>query len=585
MGASMKYFIPYLRPYRFRIFFILILVCIAQFLVVYSPEIVSQALNEIAAYIAGNQTMAVFNRLLTILVAISIGSWVIHTIQNAVISQIAGHATHAMRVDLFRKLERLPIRFFDTSNDGDILARFTSDLDNISNTLNQSIHEIVGNIVMFVIAIIMMFQNHVTLSLAVVSTLPLVLVVALTIIFKAQKYVSVQQSRIGALNGYVDEQFSGQRLIIANGLHDLSEKGFDTVNEAVYTATYKGQVYSNLLFPALQGLSLVTNAVVIFVGAWMTATGNLDISVAAGTLFLFTQYVRMIYQPLTQIASLYTQVQLALTGAKRILEVMNEDEEVDLEDSIDLATLEGKVELKDVTFGYDSDTNVLHNINIHAAKGQMIALVGHTGSGKTTIMNLLNRFYDVEHGVIAFDDKDIRLINRKSLRKHVGIVLQDSVLFSGTLHDNIAFGKKDASREEVIEAATKANIHDFIMTFENGYDTEVSDDNSKMSQGQKQLFSIARTMLVNPSLLILDEATSNVDTVTERKIQQAMDTVIQGRTSFVIAHRLKTILEADKIIVLSHGKIIETGTHETLLADGKHYASLYHNQFSFEVEG
>lgn len=581
----MKYFIPYLRPYRFRIFFILILVCIAQFLVVYSPEIVSQALNETAAYIAGNQTMAVFNRLLTILVAISIGSWVIHTIQNAVISQIAGHATHAMRVDLFRKLERLPIRFFDTSNDGDILARFTSDLDNISNTLNQSIHEIVGNIVMFVIAIIMMFQNHVTLSLAVVSTLPLVLVVALTIIFKAQKYVSVQQSRIGALNGYVDEQFSGQRLIIANGLHDLSEKGFDTVNDAVYTATYKGQVYSNLLFPALQGLSLVTNAVVIFVGAWMTATGNLDISVAAGTLFLFTQYVRMIYQPLTQIASLYTQVQLALTGAKRILEVMNEDEEVDLEDSIDLATLEGKVELKDVTFGYDSDTNVLHNINIHAAKGQMIALVGHTGSGKTTIMNLLNRFYDVEHGVIAFDDKDIRLINRKSLRKHVGIVLQDSVLFSGTLHDNIAFGKKDASREEVIEAATKANIHDFIMTFENGYDTEVSDDNSKMSQGQKQLFSIARTMLVNPSLLILDEATSNVDTVTERKIQQAMDTVIQGRTSFVIAHRLKTILEADKIIVLSHGKIIETGTHETLLADGKHYASLYHNQFSFEVEG
>ncbi len=425
-------------------------------------------------------------------------------------------------------------------------------------------------------------MNHVELSFVVLSMSPLIIGAAIYIIKQAQKFVILQQKRVGEMNGYVDEQFSGQKLVIANGLHDASRRQFHEKNEALFEATFKGQFYSNVLFPTLQGLSMLSTGIVIFYGAWMTSVGRLPIAQAAGTIFLFTQYVRMIYQPLSQIASQYTQMQLAFAGASRIMEVLQEEDEKDRSTVTAIDGIHGDVNLVDVSFGYD-ESLVLHGINISADKGQMVALVGHTGSGKTTIMNLLNRFYDVRQGRIEFDGRDIRDISLPTLRKHVGIVLQDSVLFTGTIRDNIAFGDPQASQEAIERVAKQANVHDFIMTLEDGYDTVVSESNSRMSVGQKQLISIARTMLVDPDLLILDEATSNVDTVTEADIQKAMDVVIEGRTSFVIAHRLKTILKADKIVVLENGRIIEEGTHESLLADGNHYAELYNNQFVFET--
>ncbi|WP_166082965.1 ABC transporter ATP-binding protein [Erysipelothrix anatis] len=582
MKSTLGYFWKYIKIHSLKLWVVIAALIVSTFLTVKSPEFIGEGINELGAYIMGSQDKSGFFRVIMLMIIFAVASWVFNLIQNVLMSQISGDATNDMRKDLFEKLEGLPIEYFDKSNDGDILSRFTSDLDNISNTLNQSIHQIMVNTFMLVVTIIMMFMNHVELSFVVLSMSPLIIGAAIFIIKQAQKFVILQQKRVGEINGYVDEQFSGQKLVIANGLHDASRTQFHEKNEALFEATFKGQFYSNVLFPTLQGLSMLSTGIVIFYGAWMTSVGRLPIAQAAGTIFLFTQYVRMIYQPLSQIASQYTQMQLAFAGASRIMEVLQEEDEKDRSTVTAIDGIHGDVNLVDVSFGYD-ESLVLHGINISADKGQMVALVGHTGSGKTTIMNLLNRFYDVRQGRIEFDGRDIRDISLPTLRKHVGIVLQDSVLFTGTIRDNIAFGDPQASQEAIERVAKQANVHDFIMTLEDGYDTIVSESNSRMSVGQKQLISIARTMLVDPDLLILDEATSNVDTVTEADIQQAMDVVIEGRTSFVIAHRLKTILKADKIVVLENGRIIEEGTHESLLADGNHYAELYNNQFVFET--
>lgn len=582
MKSTLGYFWKYIKVHSLKLWVVIAALIVSTFLTVKSPEFIGEGINELGAYIMGSQDKSGFFRVIMLMIIFAVASWVFNLIQNVLMSQISGDATNDMRKDLFEKLEGLPIEYFDKSNDGDILSRFTSDLDNISNTLNQSIHQIMVNTFMLVVTIIMMFMNHVELSFVVLSMSPLIIGAAIFIIKQAQKFVILQQKRVGEMNGYVDEQFSGQKLVIANGLHDASRTQFHEKNEALFEATFKGQFYSNVLFPTLQGLSMLSTGIVIFYGAWMTSVGRLPIAQAAGTIFLFTQYVRMIYQPLSQIASQYTQMQLAFAGASRIMEVLQEEDEKDRSTVTAIDGIHGDVNLVDVSFGYD-ESLVLHGINISADKGQMVALVGHTGSGKTTIMNLLNRFYDVRQGRIEFDGRDIRDISLPTLRKHVGIVLQDSVLFTGTIRDNIAFGDPQASQEAIERVAKQANVHDFIMTLEDDYDTIVSESNSRMSVGQKQLISIARTMLVDPDLLILDEATSNVDTVTEADIQQAMDVVIEGRTSFVIAHRLKTILKADKIVVLENGRIIEEGTHESLLADGNHYAELYNNQFVFET--
>lgn len=584
---SMAFFWLYLRKYKLQLLIVLISVILSTYLAAKSPEFLGNAVQALANYLGGYLQTGTgdksnFYDIVKLMALFAISSAAISLIQGLVMTAISGKSTNKMRIDLFKKLEKLAIKFFDSHNDGEILSRFTSDLDNISVTLNQSIHQVLSDGTTVVVVLFMMFRNNVELTLVVLATLPVALLAIYFIMSSAQKHINKQQRELGRLNGFADERFTGQKLIIANGLGGKMEQEFSEYNKNVYDATYKGQLFSNIMFPLLNGLSLLTAAIVIFYGANMAANGRLEITQVVALLVMFQQYTMMFYMPLTRVSSQATQIQLAITGARRILEILEETEEQDRETAVDITDISGEVSMRHVDFSYDEGKPILKNINIEVEKGNMVALVGHTGSGKTTIMNLLNRFYDVNGGAIRYDSRDIRDIKLKSLRQHVGIVLQDSVIFTGTIRDNIIFGKRDATQEEVENATKLANLHEFIMHQEKGYDTLVSEENNLFSVGQKQLLSIARTIITNPSLLILDEATSNVDTVTESRIQAAMDNIIKGRTSFVIAHRLKTILNADKIVVLQQGEVVEEGTHESLLKEGGLYAELYNNQFVFE---
>lgn len=581
-----KFFFHYLKRYKFAFLFIFVCIGLATYFQVKAPQFMGQAFQELANYVMnlmqGKDDKTAFIKILWKLVAFYVLLSAANFVYSILFNRVIGHATNRMRLGLFNKMEKLTIRFFDTHQDGEILSRFTSDLDNIQNSLNQAVLQFLSNIALFIGVLIMMFSDNAKMAWVTIATTPIALFIAVMVIRKARKYVDLQQKEIGQLNGYMDEKISGQRVIITYGLQEETVDGFLEKNAKVREATFKGQLYSGLLFPMMQGMSLLNTAIVIFFGGWFALDGSLERTVALGIVVSFVQYSQQYYQPMMQISSVYNMIQLAMTGAGRLNEMFDEPEEENPADGIHIEGVNKQVALKNVDFGYQPNQLVLKDVSIEVDKGKMVALVGPTGSGKTTIMNLLNRFYDVNSGEVLFDDVDIRKIDLGSLRSHVGIVLQDSILFSGTIRDNIAFGKPDATDEEVIHAAKQANIHDFIENLPEKYDTRITEENNIFSTGQKQLISIARTIITNPSLLILDEATSNVDTVTEAKIQKAMDEAIKGRTSFVIAHRLKTILKADKIVVLRDGKVIEEGNHQELIKKGGFYAELYQNQFVFE---
>lgn len=581
-----KFFFHYLKRYKSSFFFILVSIIAATYLQVKAPQYIGQAFQELARYLENlmngvddkSKFVAIIWKLLWFYVLSSAASF----IYSILFTQVVGKSTNRMRIGLFNKLEKLTIRFFDSHQDGEILSRFTSDLDNIQNSLNQALLQVLTNAVLLIGILIVMFRQSVELAWATIASTPIAIIIAVVIIRKARKYVDIQQDEVGKLNGYMDEKISGQRIIITNGLQEETIDGFLEHNQTVRDATYKGQVYSGMLFPMMQGMALVNTAIVIFFGGYLALHGDLERTVALGLVVTFVQYSQQYYQPLMQISSGYSMIQLAVTGARRLNEMFDEPDEVKPENGVKLTDVKDAVRLNHVDFGYDDDRLILKDVSIKVNKGEMVALVGPTGSGKTTIMNLLNRFYDVNSGSVSFDGQDIREVDLDSLRQHVGIVLQESVLFSGTIKENIAFGKPDASDEEIIAAAKQANIHDFIISLDEGYETVISEENNLFSTGQKQLISIARTIITNPALLILDEATSNVDTVTETKIQKAMDEAIKGRTSFVIAHRLKTILNADRIVVLREGQVIEEGNHHELLKENGFYAELYRNQFVFK---
>ncbi|MBC1372755.1 ABC transporter ATP-binding protein [Listeria booriae] len=582
-----RFFWHYLKAYKWQMTVIILAVIGATYLQVKAPEYIGKAIQELANYAQRLFTTGVddktdFVHIIWMLILFYVLLAAATFIQTILMAGVSGRATNRMRIGLFRKMEKLSIRFFDGHKDGEMLSRFTSDLDNISNTLNQALVQVLSNVALMIGVIIMMYQQNVKLATVTLLLAPVAIVIAALIIRKARKYVDMQQDRLGELNGYIDEKISGQKIVITNGLEEETIEGFVKHNNIVKDATFKGQVYSGLLFPMMQGISLVNTAVVIFFGGWLALDGSIERTAALGLIVMFVQYSQQFYMPLTQISSQYSMLQLAITGARRVSEIFDEEEEVERPNLQEIDGVHKSVKLQNIDFAYTPEKPVLKNVSIDVEKGKMVALVGPTGSGKTTVMNLLNRFYNVDNGAILFDDIDIRDIKLASLRQQVGIVLQDSVLFSGTIRDNIVFGKPEATDAEVTDAAKQANIHDFIMTLENGYETTISDENNIFSVGQKQLISIARTIITNPSLLILDEATSNVDTVTEARIQKAMDNVISGRTSFVIAHRLKTILDADHIVVLHQGEVIEQGTHESLLQQKGFYSELYHNQFVME---
>lgn len=517
------------------------------------------------------------------LLAFYVMTGVAQLLYTILFTRIVAHSTNRMRKGLFGKLEKMTIAYFDRHEDGDILARFTSDLDNIQNTLNQAAVNVTTNIALFIGIVIMIFHENVSLAWVTVSTTPVAVLCAIVIVIQAKKYTDKQQAEVSVLNAYMDEKISGQKAIIVEGQQQQTIDGFVTKNQAVQKSTFAAQAWSGMIFPLMNGFSLLTTALVIFLGTKIALNdSSLSTAAALGLVVTFIQYAQQYYNPIMQISSSFGQLQLAITGATRLNVMFDEPEEVRPVPGKPFETVGDGIEIEHVDFGYLPNTPILKDVSISVAKGQMVALVGPTGSGKTTVMNLMNRFYDVDAGSIKYDGIDIREFNLDALRAKVGIVLQESVLFSGTIADNIRFGKPEASMDEVITAAKTTHIHEFIESLPEGYDTQVDEANSPFSVGQKQQISIARTILTDPEILILDEATSNVDTVTEQQIQWAMEAAIAGRTSFVIAHRLKTILNADKIVVLKDGQVIEEGTHHELVEAGGFYSELYHNQFVFE---
>lgn len=583
---ALRYFAKYLKPYWKRITIVVVLSLISSGAQVMAPTYLGRSVTALTTYLAdlkkGTASLDTFYQALWSMFLFYLLSQVAIFIAWMVMSKFNADSTNDMRENLFAKFQRMLIRYFDTHQDGKLLSLFTSDLDNIFNAMNNAIFEIISQGIMFIGTIIVMFTINRTLAWTTIATTPFILIVSVFLMKKARIYIDKQQDEIGNLNGYINEQINGEKVIITNGLRQESVDGFKVYNNKVRTALFKGQFYSGILFPLMNGLNLLNLAIVIAIGSWMIISGQVSQAIGLGLIVTFVEYSQVYFQPLTQITSIYSMIQLALTGARRLATVEEQKDENEVPNGKVISGLNHGVKLENVHFGYNKDKEILHGVNISVDKGQSVALVGPTGSGKTTIMNLLNRFYDVNSGKVTFDGTDVRDIQLTSLRNNVGIVLQDSVLFTGTVADNIRYGKPNASMDEVISAAKQANIHDFIETLPDGYDTQVSDASSIFSTGQKQLMSIARTILTNPPFLILDEATSNVDTVTEEKIQKAMDTVIAGRTSFVIAHRLKTILNSNKIVVLKDGNVIEEGSHEALLKEKGFYYKLYTDQMAFD---
>jgi len=586
---TFRFFWNYFKVYKISFIVVIAMIIIATIAQALFPVFAGQTVTELAnlviAYQNGNPDM-VWQSLLGLLINLAyilIVLVVSSLIYMVLMSRIIAESTNEMRKGLFGKLSRLTVSFFDRHQDGDILSRFTSDLDNILQAFNESLVSVMTNIALYIGLLIVMFAKNVTLALITIASTPIAVIMLIVILKLARKYTNLQQKEVGKLNAYMDESISGQKAVIVQGIQEDVIAGFVEQNERVRKATFKGRMFSGILFPVMNGMSLVNTAIVIFVGsAVLLNDQNIETATALGLIVMFTQFSQQYYQPIIQLAASWGSLQLAFTGAERIQEMFDAEEEIRPQDAPVFTELREGVEIRKVDFSYLPGKPILKDVSISAPKGKMIAVVGPTGSGKTTIMNLINRFYDVDAGSISFDGRDIREFDLDSLRSKVGIVLQDSVLFSGTIRDNIRFGVPDASQEMVEAAAKATHIHEYIESLPDKYDTLINDDQSVFSTGQKQLISIARTLMTDPQVLILDEATSNVDTVTESKIQNAMEAIVAGRTSFVIAHRLKTILNADQIIVLKDGEVIEQGNHHELLKLGGFYSELYHNQFVFE---
>ena len=586
---TFRFFWNYFKVYKISFVVVIAMIIIATVAQALFPVFAGQTVTELAnlviAYQNGNSDMVwqslygLLVNLAYVLIALVVSS----LIYMVLMSRIIAESTNEMRKGLFGKLSRLTVSFFDRHQDGDILSRFTSDLDNILQAFNESLVSVMTNIALYIGLLIVMFAKNVTLALITIASTPIAVIMLIVILKLARKYTDLQQKEVGQLNAYMDESISGQKAVIVQGIQEDVIAGFVEQNERVRKATFKGRMFSGILFPVMNGMSLVNTAVVIFVGsAVLLNDKNIETATALGLIVMFTQFSQQYYQPIIQLAASWGSLQLAFTGADRIQEMFDAEEEIRPQNAPVFNELKDGVEIRNVYFSYVPGKPILKDVSISAPKGKMIAVVGPTGSGKTTIMNLINRFYDVDAGSISFDGTDIRELDLDSLRSKVGIVLQDSVLFSGTIRDNIRFGVPDASQKMVEAAAKATHIHEYIESLPDKYDTLINDDQSVFSTGQKQLISIARTLMTDPQVLILDEATSNVDTVTESKIQNAMEAIVAGRTSFVIAHRLKTILNADQIIVLKDGEVIEQGNHQELLRLGGFYAELYHNQFVFE---
>ncbi|ADQ47263.1 ABC transporter related protein [Caldicellulosiruptor kronotskyensis 2002] len=571
LKATLKRLWGYFREFKLLLLGIFLTITIGAILQIISPLLIQKAIDN---YIIPRK----LNGLYKIVLAM-IGIYIINSIfaylQGYGMMVISQRVVFKMRNELFSKLQKLPIKIFDTRAHGDLMSRLTNDIDVVTNTLNASLTSIFSSIITITGSIVVMLLLSPVLTALTLTVVPLMFWLTNLIASRTRKLFSQNQKLLGSLNSIIEEDITGQKVIKVFSREEKEIKKFEKVNKELTQVGIKAQIFSGIIPPLMNLLNNFAFIIVAASGGFLALKGFITV----GTIASFIQYARQFTRPLNELANQFNQIQSAFAAAERVFEIMDEEEETSLEDEIDLKDIKGEVEFKNVWFSYTKGQPVIKNISFKVKPGQMVALVGPTGSGKTTIVNLLSRFYDVDSGQILIDGTDIRKINRQSLRKKLGIVLQDTFLFSESVKENIRYGKLSATDDEVILASKMANAHDFIKHLPHGYNTVLTDNGMDLSQGQRQLLAIARAILSDPAILILDEATSNIDTRTEKLVQSAMLKLMQGRTSFVIAHRLSTIRNADLILVILNGEIIEQGTHDELLAKKGFYYNLYMSQF------
>ena len=583
--GTLKRLLKYLKPYKLQLFFVILM------------SVLSTLFNVVTPKIMGNATTIMFNGLMNKMkhipgagidfrqifyILLELGilyilSALFGYAQQYIMAVTTQKTVYDMRKDVSEKINRLPLKFFDSRTHGEILSRVTNDIDNISFSLQQCVIQLISAVVTLVGVVVMMLMISPILTLLCFITLPLCIIATKSSAKLSQKYFKGQQTSLGELNGHVEEMYTGHSIIKAFGREKDSIKMFESYNEKYYNYAWRAQFISGIIMPILNFISNIGYVIVCVVGGIFVMSKMITI----GDVQAFIQYSRQFTQPITQTANIANIIQSVVASAERVFEILDEVEEVpDSKNAKEITTPKGEVEFENVTFGYKKDAVLIEDMNIDVKQGQAIAIVGPTGAGKTTLVNLLMRFYEIDGGRISVDGIDIRDLKRENLRKIFGMVLQDTWLFNGTIRDNIGYGLEGATDEEIVNAAKAAHADHFIRTLPDGYDTILNEEASNISQGQKQLLTIARAFLADPAILILDEATSSVDTRTEISIQKAMERLMKGRTCFVIAHRLSTIRDADLILVMNNGKIIEKGTHKELLAKNGFYADLYNSQFT-----
>lgn len=583
-GTSLR-LLQYINKRKVKIIAVFVMAILSTVFMILSPKIVGRAITQLF-----NDTIQIMRGVpgatvnfvairdtLLLLTGLYVVSAFFNFLQQYIMAGVAQNTSRDIRQEIDEKLTRLPLSYYDSHTHGDILSRVTNDMDNISNTLQQSITQLITSVVTMIGVVIMMLTISPMMTLITLITLPLMLIVTKPIIKRSQIFFKDQQDYLGELNGHVEEMYTGHVVVKAFGQEEKSVEEFEKINEKLFDAGWKALFVSGIMMPIMTFINNIGYVFICVVGGIFATRGIINI----GDIQAFLQYSRQFTQPINQLANIANIFQSTIASAERVFEILDEKEEVkESSDELVLTDLRGEVTFEHVSFGYNKGETLIHDMNIEVKPGQTVAIVGPTGAGKTTLINLLMRFYEVDSGKILIDGIDIVDLKRDCLRSMFGMVLQDTWLFNGTIRDNIAYGREGATEEDVVNAAKAAYADHFIRTLPDGYDTVLNEESSNISQGQKQLLTIARAILKDTKLLILDEATSSVDTRTEQQIQKAMEELMKGRTSFVIAHRLSTIRDADIILVMVDGDIVEKGNHDELMNKNGFYADLYNSQFT-----
>ncbi len=584
--GTMKTLFHYLKAYRVAIFFVLLFAIGSTIFSIVGPKIsgtiTTEIFNGIMAKIGGKDGIDFkkIGEILTFLLCLYIGSLLFSFIQGFLMNGVSNKIAYQFRKEISKKMNRMPMKYFDTKTNGEVLSIITNDVDTLSQSLSQSMTQLITSVTMLIGVLIMMISISPMMTLAAVLILPISLGGIGFIVKKSQKYFVKQQEYLGHINGTIEEVYDGQEIVKAFNGEQKAIDEFNENNDTLYHTAWKSQFLSGLMHPIMMFVGNLGYVMVSVLGGYLTIKNRIQV----GDIVSFTQYVRNFNQPIAQLAQIMSMLQSTAAAAERVFAFLNEEEETkDVENPLSIQNVNGNITFDHVSFGYNDDRIVIKDFNAEIHNGEKIAIVGPTGAGKSTMIKLLMRFYDVNSGSIQIDGHNIKEFKRSDLRSLFGMVLQDTWLFNGTVEENIKYGKLDATLEEVKDACRAASVHHFIKTLPDGYQMVLNEEADNVSQGQKQLLTIARVILADPKILILDEATSSVDTRTEILIQEAMDELMKGRTSFIIAHRLSTIKNADLILVMNEGDIVETGNHETLLKKNGFYAKLYNSQFE-EVE-